>query len=207
MSSSQRVPICSRRILRPDSWLRCSKRQSESVCFQLLGVLLLLITNLSGILLRWLKKLDREGATLRKNAEMAATVEQARGALGTAEQNLMPARKPWLRRGATFTSLSKSTLLALLLAALWITMSVQGKARVCGSSWQQGRQRGRGRQPPEDADQETSGNSTASSKRRCQSFVVKWELRRPSAEKPIWQALRQLSKKGSGTACSCGKSR
>ena len=69
MPTSQRVSPCSRKILKRDSWRRCLKRPGAIMCLQLLGILLLLIENLSGILLRWLKKLDKESATCTSDVE------------------------------------------------------------------------------------------------------------------------------------------
>ena len=51
------------------------------MCFKVLGILLLLIANLSGIPQRWSTKLGKE------YAETAAKVEQAREALASAQQN------------------------------------------------------------------------------------------------------------------------
>ena len=58
------------------------------MCLQLLGVLLLLTASLSGILLRWSEKAgERMRNVKKKSAEVEAKVEQARGALASAEQN------------------------------------------------------------------------------------------------------------------------
>ena len=66
MPPSQRVSTCSRRILRLVCWRRCSKRPGGTMCLQLLGILLLLIANLSGIPQRRPTKLGKERATLRR---------------------------------------------------------------------------------------------------------------------------------------------
>ena len=191
MPSSQRVSTCSRKILRLDSWLRCSKKPGGVVCLQLLGILLLLIANLSGILLRWSKKLDRDCATLRKRVRRW---RQRSNRL--AERSLQPNRtvtmtkKQWPKRGATSTRLGKSALLGSLLAALWITIS-----KDAGKDVVMCEVNGAVIEPPEDADQETKDLWKQHLQRRCNNFVVKWELRQRSAEKSVWQALRQPPKR------------
>ena len=70
------------------SWLRCLRRTGVIMCLQLLGILLLLIENLSGIPpRRFGKAVPRLRNVAKKSAEMAAKVEQARNARATAEQN------------------------------------------------------------------------------------------------------------------------
>ena len=66
MPSSQRVSTCSRRIRRQVSWLSCLTRPGGTTCLQLLGILLLLIANLSGSPVRWSTRLGKQCATMKK---------------------------------------------------------------------------------------------------------------------------------------------
>ena len=135
---------------------------------------------------------DKAGQRMRnvekKSAEMAAKVEQACGALASAEENrdaneksLAEARSHFHKKHFARDNDVGAGHGVGPVAAAGIKEANGNVGCVRGQTVQQTNK------------PRTCGSSTASWKRSCSIFVEKWEPRRPSAEKTTWPARRQES--------------